>query len=104
MNNNNSEPHTETIAETDNFLAWKAEEPDGETTYHVELNNVTVHFFEEEWTEFLQLVRRKLIQPGGLEFLRRHYFLDAARHLWLRCTRRFETAQHHAKSKACAPE
>jgi len=33
------------------------EEPDGETTYHVELNNVTVHFFEEEWTEFLQLVR-----------------------------------------------
>jgi hypothetical protein len=56
-NNNNSEPHTQTIAETDNFLAWKAEEPDGETTYHVELNNVTVHFFEEEWTEFLELVR-----------------------------------------------
>jgi hypothetical protein len=56
-NNNNSEPRTQTIAETDNFLAWKAEEPDGETTYHVELNNVTVHFFEEEWGEFLQLVR-----------------------------------------------
>ena len=56
-NNNNSEPRTQTIAETDNFLAWKAEEPDGETTYHVELNNVTVHFFEEEWNEFLQLVR-----------------------------------------------
>ena len=35
MNNNNSEPRTQTIAETDNFLAWKAEEPDGETTYHV---------------------------------------------------------------------
>ncbi len=57
MNSNNNEPQTETIAETDNFLAWKAEEPDGETTYHIELNNVTVHFFEEEWTEFLQLVR-----------------------------------------------
>jgi hypothetical protein len=56
-NNNNNEPRTQTIAETDNFLAWKAEEPDGETTYHVELNNVTVHFFEEEWNEFLQLVR-----------------------------------------------
>lgn len=56
-NNNNSEPRTQTIAETDNFMAWKAEEPDGETTYHVELNNVTVHFFEEEWNEFLQLVR-----------------------------------------------
>ena len=57
MNSNNNEPQTETIAETDNFLAWKAEEPDGETTYHIELNNVTVHFFAEEWTEFIQLVR-----------------------------------------------
>jgi hypothetical protein len=57
MSNNQNEPKTETIAETDNFLAWKAEEPDGETTYHIELNNVTVHFFEEEWVEFMQLVR-----------------------------------------------
>jgi hypothetical protein len=55
--NNENEPRTDTIAETENFVAWKAEEPDGETTYHVELNNVTVHFFEEEWTEFLQLAR-----------------------------------------------
>lgn len=57
MNNNQNDPKTETIAETDNFLAWKAEEPDGETTYHIELNNVTVHFFEEEWREFMELVR-----------------------------------------------
>jgi hypothetical protein len=57
MSNNRNDPRTETIAETDNFLAWKAEEPDGETTYHIELNNVTVHFFDEEWREFLQLVR-----------------------------------------------
>ena len=53
----NNEPKTETIAETENYIAWRAEEPDGEVTYHVELNNVTVHFFEEEWTEFLELVR-----------------------------------------------
>lgn len=53
----NNEPQTTTIAETENFIAWKAEEPDGEVTYHVELNNVTVHFFEEEWTEFLELTR-----------------------------------------------
>ena len=52
-----SEPTTETIAETDNYLAWKAEEPDGETTYHLELNNITLHFFKEEWDEFLELVR-----------------------------------------------
>ena len=51
-----SEPKTTTIAETDNYLAWKAEEPDGETTYHLELNNITLHFFKEEWQEFLDLV------------------------------------------------
>lgn len=50
------EPQTTTIAETDNFLAWQAAEPDGETTYHLELNNVTLHFFKEEWQEFLDLV------------------------------------------------
>jgi len=54
---NENEPRTTTLAETENFIAWKAEEPDGETTYHIEMNNVTVHFFEEEWKEFLQLAR-----------------------------------------------
>ena len=49
------EPKTVVIAETDDYLAWKAEEPDGETTFHLELNNVTLHFFEEEWREFLKL-------------------------------------------------
>ena len=46
---------TEVIAETESYLAWKADEPDGESTYHLELNNLTVHFFAEEWEEFLQL-------------------------------------------------
>jgi hypothetical protein len=54
---NHSEPKTQTMAETDNYLAWRAEEPDGEVTFHLELNNVTLHFFDEEWTEFLDLVR-----------------------------------------------
>jgi hypothetical protein len=57
MSVNDHEPKTETISETDNYLAWRAEEPDGETTYHLELNNVTLHFFQEEWAEFLDLVR-----------------------------------------------
>lgn len=57
MSNKSDEPRTSTIAETENFIAWKAEEPDGEATYHIELSNVTVHFFEEEWSEFLQLVQ-----------------------------------------------
>jgi hypothetical protein len=56
MPKTNPEPQTETLAETENYLIWKAEEPDGETTYHVELGNVTVHFFREEWDEFMELV------------------------------------------------
>jgi hypothetical protein len=46
---------TRTIAETNNYIAWSAEEPDGEITYHLELNNITLHFFQEEWNEFIQL-------------------------------------------------
>ncbi|MFZ6031555.1 MAG: hypothetical protein ACOYYS_27920 [Chloroflexota bacterium] len=56
----NAEPQTEVIAETDNYIAWRAEEPDGETSYHLELNNVTLHFFAEEWEEFKQLVKALL--------------------------------------------
>lgn len=50
-----AELETEVIAETDHYLAWRADEPDGESTYHLELNSVTVHFFAEEWNEFLAL-------------------------------------------------
>ena len=48
---------TDTIAETENYMVWRAEEPDGEVTYHLELNNLTIHFFREEWDEFLKLMR-----------------------------------------------
>ncbi len=45
------------IAETENYLVWEVREPDDEVTYHVELGAVTLHFFREEWDEFLQLVK-----------------------------------------------
>ena len=57
MAKDNPEPKTDVIAETDEYMAWRAEEPDGETTYHLELNSVTVHFFQEEWDEFINLAR-----------------------------------------------
>ena len=37
-------------------MIYTAEEPDGETTWNVELGTVTLHFFREEWQEFLDLV------------------------------------------------
>jgi hypothetical protein len=55
MANEQPEPKTKVISETDNYLAWMAEEPDGEITYHLELNNVTLQFFKEEWEELLTL-------------------------------------------------
>ena len=54
----NYEPKVKTIAETDSYAIWSAEEPDGETTYNLELNNVTIHMFDEEYTEFLELVKK----------------------------------------------
>ena len=60
MPNEAPEPKTDVIAESENYLAWRADEPDGEATYHLELNNVTLHFFKEEWDEFLELVRALL--------------------------------------------
>ena len=50
------EPAIEILSESENFSLWRAEEPDGETTYHLELGAVTVHFFREEWEEFLGLM------------------------------------------------
>ena len=50
------EPTIEILSESESFSLWRAEEPDGETTYHLELGTVTVHFFREEWQEFLGLV------------------------------------------------
>ncbi len=66
MNKENEEQDfdTEVIAETESYLAWRADEPDGESTFHLELNNMTVHFFAEEWEEFLQLTRLLLEQQG----------------------------------------
>jgi hypothetical protein len=47
---------TETIAETENYIAWVSHEPDGERAYHIELGNVTLHFFREEWEELISLM------------------------------------------------
>ncbi len=45
----------EILAETDEFGAWRVQEPDGEMTYHLEFGPVTIHLFQEEWNQFLDL-------------------------------------------------
>jgi len=51
--NHSQDPDTETLAETENFMAWRADEPDGETTYYLQLGRATINFFMEEWDELL---------------------------------------------------
>jgi hypothetical protein len=51
-----SDVDVETLAETENYMAWISEEPDGEHVVHLELGSVTVHFFREEWSELLNLI------------------------------------------------
>ena len=45
------------LAETENYAVWEVQELDSEITWHVELGGVTLHFFREEWDEFLQLIK-----------------------------------------------
>ena len=52
--------HTETLAETENYMVYAADEPDGEPTWHVELGNVTLHFFREAQPSLLD-------EPMGFE-------------------------------------
>jgi hypothetical protein len=54
------DPNTniQTIVETDDCFAYIAEEPDGENTYHLQINNVTLHFFNEEWQIALDFLRK----------------------------------------------
>ena len=46
-----------TLAETENYVAWSSDEPDGEQVFHLELGAMTLHFFREEWLELCALVR-----------------------------------------------
>jgi len=61
--NDNSEIPVNSLAETENYTAWSADEPDGERTYHLELGPVTAHFFQEEWEEFIGLIREAAQEP-----------------------------------------
>jgi hypothetical protein len=46
----------EPLAETENFMVYKTEDEEGETVYHVEVFNITLHFYQEEWDEFAALI------------------------------------------------
>lgn len=56
---------TEMVIESDNYEVWISHEPDGETVYHVELEAATLHFFHEEWHEFVALIKNAAEEIAG---------------------------------------
>ena len=53
-----------TLVETDDSFFYTAEEPDGEVTYHLQINNITIHFFMEEWQSALEFLK-KVVEVQG---------------------------------------
>jgi hypothetical protein len=47
-----------TLVEAEDKYLYTAEEPDGEITYHLQINNVTQHFFMEEWQDALDFLKQ----------------------------------------------
>jgi hypothetical protein len=47
----------EILAETDDFSIWRSED-EGGVVYHLEFGAVTVHLYQEEWDQFLNLVEQ----------------------------------------------
>lgn len=54
------EPKVVTLAETEMYEVVEIQGEEGEKTYHLELGSLTLHFFPEEWEEFLDLMTQVL--------------------------------------------
>ncbi len=46
----------EPLSETENYMVFSTQDEEGETVYHVEVFNITLHFYQDEWDEFLALL------------------------------------------------
>ena len=45
------------LAESERFAVLLAQDADGENIYNIELGTATLHLFEDEWQELVQLIR-----------------------------------------------
>lgn len=49
------------LGETETYAVWVSEEAEDDgPVYHLELGNITVHLFPEEWEEFMDLIRQAM--------------------------------------------
>jgi hypothetical protein len=52
----NQDPNVQMLGESENYAIWVSKESQlGEVIYHVEVGNITLHFFEDEWEEFVDV-------------------------------------------------
>jgi hypothetical protein len=58
MNDGNSEEETPLVllAETESYAVLVSEEEDGVHIYDIELGNLTLHLYQEEWDELVELL------------------------------------------------
>lgn len=61
----NGEP--EILAQTENFMIWTVDDTDGEPLYHLDINNLVVRFFAEEWDEFKKFAAMFAANPKADE-------------------------------------
>ncbi len=53
----NNDLKVQTLGETENYVVWVSNDPEtDEELYHIELSNITLHLFAEEWEEFTALI------------------------------------------------
>ena len=53
----NDNPEVQMLGESENYAVWVSEEPElGDIIYHVEFGNITLHLFEDEWQEFVDVI------------------------------------------------
>lgn len=46
----------ELLAESESFAVLRTRDIDGEVVYNIELGSVTLHLFQEEWDELLDIL------------------------------------------------
>lgn len=50
------EVRIEPLVETENYEVVRVTDAEGQVVYHLDLFNLTIRFFEEEWDEFVGLI------------------------------------------------
>ncbi|MBN1430350.1 MAG: hypothetical protein JXB07_18415 [Anaerolineae bacterium] len=46
----------EVLAETESYAILLGQDMEGEPVYNIELGSITLHLFEDEWSELVELI------------------------------------------------